>query len=156
MCVFLLLDTSAVRARSWSYHYHPEVAEPTAAVTSAPPAPDATDRSAQARLLKLAIVSDLAIYAQDESSQFSATSGDHTGYVVSRLSRFDSMNSPGALEVFASLSGYYLGASAEKLYYCLALRKGKPLETYLDQYLHNANAECLADLGQNFAKPSAA
>lgn len=156
MSALLLIETSAVLARSWSYHYHPEAAEPTAVATPATAAPGATERSAEAKLLKLAIVSDLAIYAQDQNPRSSTAYGDHMEYVVSRLSRFDSMNSPEALKVFASLSGYYLGAPAEKLYYCLALRKGKPLEPYLEHYLHNANAECLSDLGRNFTKPSAA
>jgi len=155
-CVILLAKTSAASARSWSYHYHPEVVEPTAVGTPAAAAPGTVERSAEAKLLKLAIVSDLAIYAQDQNPRSSTAYGDHMEFVVSRLSRFDSMNSPEALKVFASLSGYYLGAPAEKLYYCLALRKGKPLEPYLEQYLHNANAECLSDLGRNFTKPSAA
>src|SRR5580704_14408181 len=156
MCVLVLVETSSVRARSCSYHYLPEAAEPTTLATSTPPASALNDHSAEARLLKLAIVSDLAIYAQDQNPPSGTTAGHQAEYVVSRLSRFDSMDSPETLKVFASLSGYYLGAPAEKLYYCLALRKGKPLEPYLDQYLHNPDVECLTDLGQNFAKPSAA
>jgi hypothetical protein len=34
------------------------------------------------------------------------------------------------------------------------LRKGKALEPYLDQYIHNGNAECSQELGQSFMKPS--
>jgi hypothetical protein len=153
MSVILLGETSAVLARSWSYHYHPKVEEPTAVATPAKAAPNTSEQSGEAKLLKRAIVSDLAIYAQDQNPQPNGAYGDQ---IVSRLSRFDSMNSSEALNVFASLSGYYLGAPAEKLYYCLALRKGKPLGPHLQQYLHNASAECLSDLGQNFTRPSAA
>ncbi len=152
----LLAGNSAVLARSWSYHYHPVVEEPTAIVTPTPVAAAAVERSAEAKLLKLAIVSDLAIYVQEQTPGAGTAYHEHMKYVTGRLSRFDSMNSPGALKVFASLSGYYLGAPAEKLYYCLALRKGKPLESYLEDYLHSPNGECPNDLGQSFTEPSAA
>ena len=153
MSVILLAETSIGLARSWSYHYHPKIAEPTAVATPANAAPNTAEQSGEAKLLKRAIVSDLAIFAQNQTPQPNGAYGDQ---IVSRLSRFDSMNSPEALNVFASLSGYYLGAPAEKLYYCLALRKGKPLGPHLQQYLHNASAECLSDLGQSFTRPSAA
>ena len=153
MSVILLAETSIGLARSWSYHYHPKIAEPTAVATPAKAAPNTSEQSGEAKLLKRAIVSDLAIYAQDQQLQPNGAYGDQ---IVSRLSRFDSMNSPEAFIVFASLSGYYLGTPAEKLYYCLALRKGRALEPYLEHYLHNASPECLSDLGQNFTRPSAA
>ena len=153
MSVILLAETSIGLARSWSYHYHPKIAEPTAVATPAKAAPNTSEQSGEAKLLKRAIVSDLAIYAQDQRLQPNGAYGDQ---IVSRLSRFDSMNSPEAFIVFASLSGYYLGTPAEKLYYCLALRKGRALEPYLEHYLHNASPECLSDLGQNFTRPSAA
>jgi hypothetical protein len=153
MSFILLVDISTVLARSWSYHYHPQAVEPTAVATSAKAAPIAGEQSGEAKLLKRAMVSDLAIYAQDQNPQ---PVGVYGNQVVSRLSRFDSMNSSDALNVFASLSGYYLGAPAEKLYYCLALRKGRQLKPYLEHYLHDASPECLADLGQDFTRPSAA
>lgn len=156
MSIILLVGSSTVLARSWSYHYHPQIVEPTAVATSSMAGPAASERSAEAKLLKLAIVSDLAIYAQDQSQQSAKAYNDHMEYVASRLSRFDGMNSPESLNLFASLSGYYLGAPAEKLYYCLALRKGKPLEPFLKHYLQSPSPECLSDLGQNFATPSAA
>jgi hypothetical protein len=156
VAVILLAGNSVVLARSWSYHYHPVVEGPTAIATPTPIAPAAVERSAEAKLLKLAIVSDLAIYVQEQTPAAGAAYHEHMKYVTGRLSRFDTMNSPGALKVFASLNGYYLGAPAEKLYYCLALRKGKPLESYLEEYLHSPSAECLNDLGQSFTKPSAA
>ncbi len=125
----------------------------TAAVVAGAPA--TPEQFAEAKLVKLAIVTDLAIYVQDQNQRPGAYD-DHMAYVVSRLSRFDSMTSPDALKVFASLSGYYLGAPGEKLYSCLALRKGKPLQPYLEAYFRVANAECRNDLGQSFTKPSAA
>ncbi len=157
MSIVALIPASAVLARSWSYHYHPEPIEPTAVATSAVIAagPATTEQFAEAKLVKLAIVTDLAIYAQDQNPRPGAYD-DHMAYVVSRLSRFDSMSSPDAFKVFASLSDYYLGAPGEKLYSCLALRKGKPLQPYLEEYFHGANAECQNDLGQSFTKPSAA
>ena len=74
--------------------------------------------------------------------------------MVRQLSSFDPLDSPEALGVFADLSGYYLGARAEKLYNCLSLRKGKALEPYMEQYLSNGNTECSQELGQSFTKPS--
>src|SRR5208283_3075279 len=80
---------------------------------------------------------------------------DHMEYLTSHLLLFDGMNSAEALSMFASLSGYYLGAPAEKLYQCLALRKGKALEPLLVHYLHYGNPECINELGPDFSKPSA-
>jgi hypothetical protein len=36
------------------------------------------------------------------------------------------------------------------------LRKGKALQPYLEQYLHNGNPECSQQLGATFTKPSSA
>ena len=79
---------------------------------------------------------------------------DHSKHVVSRLTLFDPLSSPEALGVLASLSGYYLSVRGEKVYDCLALRKGKELEPFLEQYLRNGNPECLRELGDRFATPS--
>ncbi len=157
MFIIMIAQASAVLARSWSYHYHPEPIEPTALATPAAvaAAPVTSEQFAEAKLVKLAIVTDLAIYAQDQNPRPEAYN-DHMAYVVSRLSRFDSMTSPDALKVFASLSDYYLGAPGEKLYSCLALRQGKLLQPFLEQYFHAAKGECQNDLGQSFTKPSAA
>src|SRR5208337_4332452 len=141
----VLIGISAVLARSWSYHYHPEVLTPTPIATPAKVAPSTSEQSSTPMLLKRAIVSDLAIFARDRNLQPRTTS---------QLSLFDAMNSPEALIAFASLSGYYLGASAEELYKCQALRKGKALEPYLEQYVHGGNPQCLNDLGPDFSKPS--
>jgi len=148
----LLVGISAVLARSWSYHYHP-VPEATPVATATTAAPSASEPST-AELLKRAIVSDLALFAQDRNLQPRTGYSDHMKYVTSELLLFDRMDSPEALSMFASLSGYYLGAPAEKLYQCLALRKGKALEPQLERYLHDGNPECINELGQDFSKPS--
>ncbi len=150
--LFLLGGISAVLARSWSYNYHPEILEPTPTTLPTKAAP--SGQSSTPKLLKRAIVSDLAIFAQNQSLQRNTGYSDHMKYETSRLSLFDSMNSSEALSAFASLSGYYLGASGEKLYRCLALRKGRALEPYLEPYLRGGNPECVNELGQDFTKPS--
>jgi hypothetical protein len=148
----LLVAISAVFARSWSYHYHP-VSEATPVATPTAVAPNASEPSA--KLLKRAIVSDLAVFAQNHNLQPRAGYSDPMEYVTSQLLLFDGMNSPEALSMFASLSGYYLGAPPEKLYQCLALRKAKAVEPLLRHYLHYGNPECINELGQDFSKPSA-
>lgn len=149
----LLAGISAVLARSWSYHYHPQVVEATPVAIATKAAPSASEPST-AKLLKQAIVSDLAVFARAHNLQPGTGYSDHMEYVISQLLLFDGMNSPEALNTFASLSGYYLGAPSEKLYRCLALRKGKALGPYLEHYLHSGNSECLSYLGQDFSKPS--
>jgi hypothetical protein len=152
LCLLSLVDIGAALARSWSYHYVPRTPKPSPEA-AATPASARVEKLSTARLLKQAIVSDLAIFTQERVGSDMAPT-DHSEYVVSRLALFDPMGSPEALGVLASLSGYYLGARGEKLYDCLALRKGKALEPLLEQYLHNGNPECLRELGQSFAKPS--
>ena len=154
LCLLAFVGIGTVLARSWSYHYVPRTPKPSpeAAATTAATVP--AEQLSTARLLKQAIVSDLAIFTQEGSVGTDMSRRDHSEYLVSRLALFDSMGSPEALGVFASLSGYYLGARGEKLYDCIALRKGKALEPFLKQYLGNANPECLWDLGQKFAAPS--
>jgi hypothetical protein len=152
LCLLSLVDIGAALARSWSYHYVPRTPKPSPEA-AATPASARAEKLSTARLLKQAIVSDLAIFTQERVGSDMAPT-DHSEYVVSRLALFDPMGSPEALGVLASLSGYYLGARGEKLYDCLALRKGKALEPLLEQYLHNGNPECLRELGQSFAKPS--
>jgi hypothetical protein len=107
-----------------------------------------------AKLLKRAIVSDLAVLAQGHNLQPRTGYSDHMEYVTSQLLLFDGMNSQEALSMFASLSGYYIGAPTEKLYQCLALRKGEALEPQLEHYLHDGNPECINELGRDFSKPS--
>jgi hypothetical protein len=153
LCLLSWVDISAALARSWSYHYVPGTPQPSPEA-AATPASAPTEQLSTARLLKRAIVSDLAIFTEEQSIDTNIAPTDHSKYVVSRLSLFDPLSSPEALSVFASLSGYYLGARGEKLYDCLALRKGKVLESFLEQYLRNGNPECLRELGQSFAKPS--
>jgi len=150
--IILLVAISAVLARSWSYHYHP-VSEATPVATPTMAALTASEPSA--KLLKRAIVSDLAVFAQDHNLEPRTGYSDHMEYVASQLLLFDGMNSPEALSMFASLSDYYLGAPTEKLYQCLALRKGKALEPLLEHYLHDGNPECINELGQDFSKTSA-
>ncbi len=152
--LFLLVGISAVLARSWSYHYHPEALVPTVMATPTKATSNIAEQSTTAKLLKRAVVSDLAIFTQDQSLQRNTGYSDHMKYVTSRLSLFDGMNSPEALSAFASLSGYYLGAPGQKLYRCLALRKGRALEPYLEPYLRGGNPECVNELGQDFTKPS--
>jgi hypothetical protein len=153
LCLLSWVDISAAWARSWSYHYVPRTPRPSPEA-AATPASAPAEQLSRARLLKRAIVSDLAIFTEEQSVDTDTTPTDHSKYVVSRLSLFDPLSSPEALSVFASLSGYYLGARGEKLYDCLALRKGKVLESFLEQYLRNGSPECLRELGQSFAKPS--
>lgn len=153
LCLLSLVDTGAALARSWSYHYVPRTPRPSPEA-AATPASAPTEQLSTARLLKRAIVSDLAIFTEEQSIDTNIAPTDHSKYVVSRLSLFDPLSSPEALSVFASLSGYYLGAGAEKLYDCLALRKGKTLQSFLEPYLRDGNPECLRELGQSFAKPS--
>jgi hypothetical protein len=153
--LILPVAISPALARSWSYHYHPTVVEPTPAPTVAQAAPAPAGELVTAKLLKRAIVADLAIYAQNQEPRSNGEYAEQMKYIVSQLSRFDQINSPAGLQVFASLSGYYLGAPGEKLYECLALRKGKAIKPQLDQYLQNGNSECLKELGQDFSRPSA-
>jgi hypothetical protein len=152
--LFLMAGTSAVLARSWSYHYHPQDFTPTPMATPTQAVSSSSDQASIARFLKRAIISDLAIFAAGHATPSAAAYSDRMAYVTSRLALFDSMNSADALSVFASLSGYYLGSSGEKLYACLALRKGAALGPYLAHYLGNGNAECSNELGQDFTKPS--
>jgi len=152
LCLLSFVDVSAALARSWSYHYVPRTPKPSPEA-AATPASVPAEQLSTARLLKQAIVFDLAISIQERVGSDKAHT-DHSEYVVSRLALFDPMGSPEALSVLASLSGYYVGARGEKLYDCLVLRKGKALKTLLEQYLDNGNPECLRELGQSFAKPS--
>jgi hypothetical protein len=153
LCLLSLVDTGAALARSWSYHYVPGTPQPSPEA-AATPASAPAEQLSTARLLKRAIVSDLAIFTEEKSVDTNTAPTGHSKYVVSRLSLFDPLSSPEALNVFASLSGYYLGVRGEKLYDCLALRKGKILESFLEQYLRDGNHECLRELGQSFTKPS--
>ena len=159
--LFATVYVSPAFARAWSYHYRPITPNPSpaasateASITQATPVP--AEQLSTARLLKRAIVSDLALFTQSRTVRSDKAYTDLSESVVHRLSLFDPLNSPEALQVFARLSGYYLGARGEELYDCLSLRKGKALEPYLEQYIHNGNAECSQELGQSFTKPSAA
>jgi hypothetical protein len=146
-------------ARSWSYHYRPVTprASPAASPSeAAQPTPVAAEQLSTARLLKRAIVSSLALFVKEQTSRSDKAYTAVSENVVSRLSLFDPLGSSEALGVLASLSGYYLGARGEELYRCLVLRKGKALEPYLEQYLHNRNPECSQELGATFTKPSSA
>jgi hypothetical protein len=150
------LGVATAFARAWSYHYAPIAPEPSPAVsaTEASIMNGASRPAAQlptALLLKRAIVSDLALFIQEQNGRPDKV----YEYLVRKLSSFDRLSSPEALAVFASLSGYYLGASGEELYDCLSLRKGKALEPYLERYIHG-NAECSQELGRSFTKSSAA
>jgi len=151
-----LIYCSAVWARSWSYHYVPMSPKPSPEAGAATPTPPVSEQYSTAVFLKRAIISDLAVYVRDTNLGTYAPSADHSQYVVSRLLPFDQMNSPEALSILASLSGYYLGRRGEKLYDCLSLRKGKKIEPYLAQYLRNGNSECAQELGPSFVNPSAA
>jgi len=156
--LFAAIDVSQAFARAWSYHYKPIAPSPSPAVSATeasipqtilPPA----EQSSTARRLKRAIVSDLAHLIEEQTAGGKASAG-HSEYLVRQLSLFDPLGSPAALEAFAGLSGYYLGARGEELYDCLSLRKGKALKPYLEEYIHNGNAECTEELGQSFTKPS--
>lgn len=152
----LTISESAL-ARSWSYHYRPVPLQPTPTPTPgslslATPAPG--QELSTARLLKRAIVSDLAIFVEEQHTRSDKAYADHSDYVVRHLSLFDPIHSPEALHLFASLSGYYLGNRGEDLYHCLSLRKGKALEPYLLLYLRNGNDECTRELGPSFGQPS--
>jgi hypothetical protein len=116
----------------------------------------AAEQLSTARLLKRAIVSNLALFVKEQTSRSDKAYGALSENVARKLSLFDTLGSPEALGVLASLSGYYLGARGEELYRCLVLRKGKALEPYLEQYLHNGNPECSQELGAAFTKPSSA
>jgi hypothetical protein len=113
-------------------------------------------QSSTARLLKRAIVANLALFVQEQTGRSDKAHAALSETVARRLSLFDSLGSPEALGVLASLSGYYLGARGEELYRCLVLRKGKSLEPYLEHYLHNGNPECSQEQGPTFTKPSSA
>jgi hypothetical protein len=155
---FLLsIGESAARARSWSYHYRPVPIQPTPTRTpgsagQATPAP--AEELSTARLLKRSIISDLALFVEEQHTRSEKAYSDHSDYVVRHLSLFDSIHSPEALNIFASLSGYYPGNRGEDLYHCIALRKGKDLKPYLEQYLRDGNDECTQELGPNFGQPS--
>ena len=140
LCLLAFVGIGTVLARSWSYHYVPRTPKPSpeAAATTAATVP--AEQLSTARLLKQAIVSDLAIFTEEGKSWvrtchvgtirsiWSAASRSLIRWVHQKHSVY-----------FASLSGYYLGARGEKLYDCIALRKGKALEPFLKQYLGNAN-----------------
>jgi hypothetical protein len=153
--------SSNALARSWSYHYRPapSQASPTATPTpgnagEAMPAPG--EELSTARLLKRAIVSDLAVFVEEQHTRSDKAYADHSDYVVRHLSLFDPLHSPDALAVFASLSAYYLGNRGEDVYHCLSLRRGKSLEPYLESYLRSGNTECTQELGPEFSQPSTA
>jgi hypothetical protein len=145
-------------ARAWSYHYKPINSQPSpsasaseASITQATPAP--AQQLSTAQLLKRAIISDLVLLVQEQNGG-RPHKAERSEYLIRQLSGFDRLSSPGALEVFAGLSGYYLGARGEDLYDCLSLRKGKALEPYLEQYVHSDDAECSQKLRQSFTKPN--
>ncbi len=81
--VILLAGISAVLARLWSYHYYP-VPEVTPAAAATKAAPSASEAST-AKLLKRAIVSDLAVLAQGHNLQPRTGYSDHIEYVTSQL-----------------------------------------------------------------------
>jgi hypothetical protein len=118
-----------------------------AGITQSTPAP--TGQLSTARLLGKAVVSDLV---QEQSVPSAKAHRDPSDYVVHQLSLFDPLDSPEALEVFANLSGYYLGFRGGELYDCLSLRKGKLLKPYLEQSLNSTNVKCSQELGAT--KPS--
>jgi len=154
MCMMALLlsgtAVSQVFARSWSYHYRPITqSSPSAATTPAP-----GEQLTTARLLKRAIVSDLATFVQEQEIRSAKASARHWGFVVSHLMSFDPLSSPDALGLFATLAGYFLGTGGEEAYDCLSLRKGKILEPYLVKYLQSGSHECTQELGDTFTKPS--
>jgi len=154
MCMMALLLSGAavaqVFARSWSYHYRPAIqSSPSAAVTPAP-----AEQLTTARLLKRAIVSDLATFVQGQEPRSAKASAQHSGLVVSQLMSFEPLNSPDTLSLFASLAGYYLGTLGEEAHDCLSLEKGKLLEPYLAKYLQSGSHECAQELGDIFTKPS--
>jgi hypothetical protein len=148
------LEPGEVRARSWSYHYAPRTPQPAPAATPTTAAAAGAERASAALLIKRAIVSDLAVVVRARNIPSESERADHSKYAVSQLLRFDPMDSPQALGVFASLSGYYLGARAEPVYRCLTLRKGKTIEPLLAEAAHSGNLECVRELGQEFTSPS--
>ena len=150
----LIGDSSLLLARSWSYHYTPRESQPSTAASATPA--EETPTFSTPRLFKEAIVSDLALYAQNPRNEGSHGFDEHSQYVVSRLLPFDHMNSPEALAVLASLNSYYLGARGEQAYNCLLLRKGKQIKPYLTQNAGSPNLECSRELGAGFEQPSAA
>lgn len=146
-------------ARSWSYHYRPKTPQASPAASpseAAQPTPVPAAQPSTARLLKRAIVANFALFVQEQTRRSDKAYAALSENVVRRLSLFDPLGTPEALGVLASLNGYYLGAPGEELYRCLALRKGKALEPYLEQYLHIGNPECSQELGPTFTKPSSA
>jgi hypothetical protein len=156
---FAAIRASPALARAWSYHYKPmaPTTSPTASATEASVmqgTPASAEQLSTARLLKGAIVSDLALFVTEQNGRPDKAYPEHSTDLVQRLSLFDRLDSPTALEVFADLSGYYLGTRGVELYDCLSMRKGKALRPYLEQYLGNGNAECAQELGQSFTKPS--
>jgi hypothetical protein len=157
----LLVCHSAARARSWSYHYRPVPFQASPTSTPTPASISQTtlapaEELSTARLLKRAIVSDLAIFVDEQHTRSDKAYAEHSDYVVRHLSLFDPLHSPDALAVFAGLTGYYLGNRGEDIYHCLSLRKGRGLEPYLEAYLRKGNSECIQELGANFAQPSEA
>jgi hypothetical protein len=152
IAVLASAESPLALARSWSYHYHARVESPA---PSPSPTALAPPRLSTAQLLKQTIVSDLAIYVAQPSLSGPPDTGQ-IAYITGRLSLFDRMDTPDALEVLAGLSGYYLGAPAEQLYDCLCLRKGLALKPYLEQLLRSGNPECLRRFGSAFQTPSPA
>jgi hypothetical protein len=145
-------------ARAWSYHYQPSAPTTSSAMRATEAIMRGTPANAQqlstARLLKQAIISDLVSFIVEQGGRPEKAYAKQSEDLVQRLSLFDRLDSPAALEELASLSGYYLGARGEEVFDCLALRKGKALEPYLEQSIHSGNAECSQKLGPSFTKPS--
>jgi hypothetical protein len=153
------ISASPALARSWSYHYRPGPAQASPTPSpgeAAQSTPVPAEQLSTARVLKRAIVSNLALFVTEQTSRSDKAYAALSENLVRKLSLFDSLGSPEALGVLASLSGYYLGARGEELFRCLVLRKGKALEPYLEQYLHNGNPDCSQQLGATFTKPSSA
>ena len=120
---------------------------------AAQPTPVPAEQLPTARLLKRAIVSNLALFVKENSRSDKAYAALSEN-VVLRLLLFDPLGSPEALGVLASLSGYYLGAGEQSSTVASCCEKARPWNHTWSSIL--GNPECSQELGTTFTKPSSA
>ena len=113
-------------------------------------------RGGQAGILKRVVVSYLGLLAAYPDLR-SSTHGEQERAIAltkmdmsisSMLFLFDPLNDLRSLKEFAALGSYYLGSHSAEIYGCLARRKGRALEPFLEQILHQSSTDCLDEFGE--------
>jgi hypothetical protein len=96
----------------------------------------------QAQILKEVVVSYIGLLADDPALRSNLAYMQMDAKISALLFLFDSLSDPAALKVFASLNSYYIGEHSNEIYECLARRKGRALESYLQELVHQRSTEC--------------